>query len=168
MKELSVILILLMFLVGCSSDIEQAGPAKDNTVTQKENREDDFISATIESSEELQQTTENLKPLLNDLDVMNSTWQTNVYDLAEDITWSLNGYALATSYLSEDQHENKYADTIELYEQGRSELTTISDDLHTSLDTYDKKLFSDISKRLDPAMQKIYEAIKHLEEERYE
>jgi major membrane immunogen (membrane-anchored lipoprotein) len=169
MKHAVTAIILLFFLVGCSSSDESNATSKIEPMPeQEENKEDEFIKATIETSEDLHKSVENLEYLLANMNVSDSGWRFDVRMVADDIMVSTDTYGFSTYSLSEDQTENKYAGTIASYEQGIREMDSIEKDIRTAVDTYDKRLFQNIADRLDPAIQKLDKGIEHLEEERYE
>jgi hypothetical protein len=166
MKRLLVVLLALGILGGCSStpDIQTTG-TQNNAKTEQQN-EDNYIKTTIESANQITDNIDKLKALFAGMDIENDSWQLDAQIALDKIGKAKTDYLLGETKLSSEQKQ-KYKNTISYFNEGISSLDQVDSDARKALDTYDKKVISEISSKLDDESAKIQKAKEQLDTERY-
>lgn len=167
MKKLLMSLLTIGLLVGCSAKTqEKANTTNQTSVNNKQQSEDKYIKVSIESANSLTESASKLKTLLDNMDVENEEWQSNVEDSLSDISKAVNDYMLVEVNLTDGQ-SIKFKETKEYYSQGVMSFGDIIQDTRKALETYNKKALENVRDiQLEQANSLVSKASKQLEIER--
>lgn len=176
MKKLfiSEIILATLLLGACGNEESTAIVEKENDSQVEESESDsqtaenEFITSAIDYASANEKAVDQFDFLLSDLtNVKDPTWQSEVESVVMDIYMTDTSYTLVETSLSEAKME-KYNSTLNHFYESSKLLDSVLGDVTIAIETYDKRKFKEVHKRLPLIKNELGKMKEQLEVERYE
>lgn len=167
MKRFIYGMMAIGLLTGCTTNAPEKANTTQEKVVKNEQNDDQYIKVSIESANSLTSNASELKTLLDNMDVENEDWQTDVEATLLHISMAVNDYEIVELDLTDEQSV-KFKETKDLFSESIMSFEDIIQDSKKALETYDKRVLEYIRDlQLNQANSLILKAKEQLETERY-